>query len=94
MTKFYQPLDLTVNGHAKRFLKNKFSTWYGNQISKQLDEGVKIDSVNVKLQLTTLKPPHTQWVVDFYNEMTSSKGKKHHRERLESGRNYRRNSPL
>ena len=56
-------------------MKNKFSTWYGNQISKQLDEGVKVDSVDVKLQLTTLKPLHAQWVVDFYNEMTSSKGK-------------------
>ena len=35
MTKFYQPLDLTVNGHAKRFLKSKFSVWYADQISKQ-----------------------------------------------------------
>jgi hypothetical protein len=75
MTKFYQPLDLTVNGHAKRFFKNKFNTWYGNQISKQLDEGVEIDAVDVKLRLSTLKPLHAQWVVDFYNEMTSSKGK-------------------
>ena len=56
-------------------MKNKFSTWYGHQISKQLDEGVKIDSVDVELQLTILKPLHAQWVVDFYNEMTSSKGK-------------------
>ena len=28
MTKFYQPLDLTVNGYAKRFLKRKFNEWY------------------------------------------------------------------
>ena len=75
MTKYYQPLDLTVNGHAKRFLKNKFSTWYGNQISNQLDEGVNIDAVGVKLRLTTLKPLHAQWVVDFYNKMTTVKGK-------------------
>ena len=50
MTKYYQPLDLTVNGHAKRFFKNKFSTWYGNQISNQLDEGMNIDAVGVKLR--------------------------------------------
>ena len=25
MTKYYQPLDLTVNGYSKRFLKNKFN---------------------------------------------------------------------
>ena len=63
MTKYYQPLDLTVNGHARRYLKNNFSTWYGDQISKQLDEGVNIDAVDVKLRLTTLKPLHAQWAV-------------------------------
>ena len=68
MTKYYQPLDLMVNGHAKHYLKNKFSTWYRNQILKQLDEGVNIDAVDVKLRLTTLKPLHAQWVVDFYNK--------------------------
>ena len=75
MTKYYQPLDLMVNGHAKRYLKNKFSTWYGNQISKKLDEVVNIDAVNVKLRLTALKPLHAQWIVDFYNEMTTVKRK-------------------
>ena len=74
MTKFYQPLDLTVNGHAKRFFKSKFSAWYADQISKQLNEGVKIDELDVKFRLTTMKPLHAQWVVDFYNEMTTSKG--------------------
>ena len=74
MTKFYQPLDLTVNGQAKRFFKSKFSAWYADQISKQLNEGVKIDEVDVKFRLTTMKPLHAQWVVDFYNEMTTSKG--------------------
>ena len=76
MTKFYQPLDLTVNGHAKRFFKSKFSAWYADQISKQLNEGVKIDEVDVKFRLTTMKPLHAQWVVDFYNEMTTCKGSK------------------
>ena len=27
MTRYYQPLDLTVNGYAKRFLKRKFIEW-------------------------------------------------------------------
>ena len=52
-------------------MKNKFNTRNRNQISKQIDEGVNIDAVNVKLRLTTLKPLHAQWVVDFYNEMTT-----------------------
>ena len=25
MTKFYQPLDLTINGYAKRFMARKFN---------------------------------------------------------------------
>ena len=28
MTKYYQPLDLTVNGYCKKFLKRKFTQWY------------------------------------------------------------------
>ena len=28
MAKYYQPLDLTANGYAKRFLKSKFTEWY------------------------------------------------------------------
>ena len=44
ITKNYQPLDLR---YLKRYLKNKFSTCYRNQIPKQLDEGVNIDTVDV-----------------------------------------------
>ena len=60
MAKYYQPLNLTVNGHVKRYLKNKFSTWCGNQNSKHLNEDVNIDAKVVKPSLTTLKPLHAQ----------------------------------
>ena len=33
MTKYYQPLDLTVNGYAKRYLKRKFIEWYSGQVN-------------------------------------------------------------
>eukprot|EP00794_Sanderia_malayensis_P013334 gene13334-14712_t len=75
MTKYYQPLDLTVNGYAKRFTKNKFNEWYAQQITKQLQEGNKLENVDVKLRLSTLKPLHAGWLVALYNEMTSAKGK-------------------
>ena len=68
---FYQPLDVTVSGYCKKFLKKKFSNWYGGQFSKQLERGIKLDEAKVKL---TLKPPHASWIIDFYNEMTSSNG--------------------
>ena len=74
MIKYYQPLDLTVNGYCKRFLKAKFSEWYAAQVAKQLANKVELKDVVVKLRLSTLKPHHAGWVIDFYNEMTSSKG--------------------
>lgn len=81
MTKFYQPLDLTVNGYAKRFLKKKFNEWYSEQVKTQLDAGINIEDVQVGLQLTKLKIIHAGWIVEFYNHMTTSKG----REIIDSG---------
>ena len=75
MTGQLQPLDLTVNGYAKKYCKKKFNEWYMEQITKQLDSGKPIDEIEVKLQLTTLKPFHAEWLTDFYNLMTTSEGK-------------------
>ena len=74
MTKYYQPLDLTVNGYCKKFLKRKFTHWYASQVSKQLANKVPADEIQVKLQLSTMKPLQAGWVIDFYNEMTTTKG--------------------
>ena len=76
MTKFYQPLDLTVNAYAKYFMARKFSDWYTQQVSAQLDKGIAIDEINIKLRLSLLKPLHAEWLVDFYNHMTSGAAKK------------------
>ena len=81
MTKYYQHLDLTVNGYAKRFMKKTFNEWYAQQFKKQLDDGVNLEDIRVKLQLTTIKPIHAAWIVDFYNHMTTEKG----RDGIESG---------
>ena len=56
-------------------MKNKFNSWYTNQVTKQLDEGVKLDEVNVRLLLSTLKLLYAGSIVDLYNEMTSEKCK-------------------
>ena len=58
MTKYYQPLDLTVNGYAKRVLKSKFNEWYLSQVRAYLDNGVSIDDIEVGLQLSKTKPIH------------------------------------
>ena len=44
MTHFFQPLDLTVNGQAKKFCKNKFATWYSAaEVHKQVDSGINFE---------------------------------------------------
>ena len=51
-----QPLDLTVNGYMKKYCKSKFNHWYMSEITKQMDNGKSVEEVDVKLQLTRLKP--------------------------------------
>ena len=49
MTGQLQPLDLAVNGYAKKYCKKKFNEWYMEQIMKQLDSGKPIHEIAVKL---------------------------------------------
>ena len=59
-THFFQPLDLTVNGEAKRFMKDKFTTWYSEEVQKQINPGNRDANgeVNVDLRLTAPKSLH------------------------------------
>ncbi len=70
MTHFFQPLDLTVNGAAKMFMRNRFITYYSDTVKQQLDLGKSLDDVEVDFRLTTM-----QWLVDLYNFCTTTKGK-------------------
>ena len=76
MTSDYQTLDATVNKYAKTFQKKKFGDWYCNEMSRQLDAGVDLASVVIKLKLSMLKPLHAGWMVDLYNQMTTEDGKR------------------
>ena len=75
MTNLPQPLNLTVNGYAKKFCSKRTNHWYKEQITEQLDDGKQIEEVDVKLQLTRLKPLHAEWLVELFNHMTTSQGK-------------------
>ena len=75
MTKYYQPLDLTVNGYAKGFLKKRFTEWYSTQFLTYLDNGSSIDDIQIGLQLSKMKPIHAGWIVEFYNFITTAEGK-------------------
>ena len=54
-------------GVAKTFLKDRFGTWYAAEVSKQLEKGTDIYSINIKLQLSVLKPIHARWLISFYD---------------------------
>ena len=74
MTHFFQPLDLTVNGSAKNFMRKKFVTWYAEEIKKQMDTGVPAESIDVNLKLSSLKALHTNWLIELYNILTTADG--------------------
>ena len=76
MAHFFQPLDLTVNGSAKNFMKKKFVTWYVNEVKKKIEEGVPSESVEIDLSLTRIKPTHALWLIELFNFLTSEEGKK------------------
>ena len=76
MTHFFQPLDLTVNGEAKRFMKDMFITWYSAEVQKQMESGNSTDEIEVDLRLSVLKPLNATWLVRLYNHLTGSVGKR------------------
>ena len=75
MTNYYQLLDCTNNKWTKDFLKEKFSTWLSKQVQKHLDKGIALEDIDIRFQLTTVKPLHANWLIDLYNELTSSQAK-------------------
>lgn len=79
VTHFFQPLDLSVNGEAKRFMKDKFTTWYYEEVHKQINpgNGDADGEVNVDFRLTALKALHASWLVELYNHLSSDIGRHH-----------------
>ena len=75
MNNHLQPLDLTVNGYVKRFMRAKFNSWYSSQLRRQLDEGKQLQDIDAPLRLSTLKPFHAEWLVDCYNHMATTVGR-------------------
>ena len=84
MTNFLQPLDLTVNGYVKKFMRGKFNAWYSLQIGNQLDAGKQLQDIDVPLRLSLLKSCHAEWLVECYNHMTTTATQSRRLFRLES----------
>ena len=75
MTHFFQPLDLTVNGSAKKYMRKRFVTYYTAAVKQQMDSGIQLEDIEVDFRLTVLKPLHAQWMVNMFNFFTTDKGK-------------------
>ena len=76
MTHSFQPLDLTVNGQAKKFCKEMFTTWYSGEVQRQLDSGASFEDMEVDLRMSVIKPIHAVWLVALYDYLTSAEGRK------------------
>ena len=74
MTHLLQPLDLTLNGHCKSFIKGMFAEWYRKQVEEVSPHGKKVEDIEIKFYLTVIKPLHDKWLMQFYNHITSEKG--------------------
>ena len=76
MTHLFQPLDLTMNGFCKSYSKRKFAQWFAQQFDRELALFKKVEDIQMKFQLTEIKPIHANWISQFYNHMSTDEGSK------------------
>ena len=54
MTNLYQPLDLTMNGYAKSFMKRMLTEWFASKVCEALESGKVPEEIDVKMNLSFL----------------------------------------
>ena len=52
-------------------MKEKFSTWYSEEMPLALENGEKFENINISFKITVLKPLNPKWLVEFYNHIAS-----------------------
>ena len=67
LTNKFQPLDISINQKAKKFVSHKFNTWYADRVSEQLRRGVAPGDLKVSMKLSDLKPLHARWIVEMFD---------------------------
>ena len=65
-----------MNGFCKSYLKRKFAQRFAQQFNRQLALFKKVEDIEVKFQLTEIKPIHANWISQFYNHMSKDEGSK------------------
>ena len=60
VTQIVQQLGLTANRFAKVFIKKRFIECYSRCIVPELDVDKNVDSIDIQLKMSILKPLHAQ----------------------------------
>ena len=63
MTHLFQLLDLTVNKATKDCTKQKFSDWFICKINTGLENGQKLDDIEIDYWLSVLKQLHAKRLI-------------------------------
>ena len=75
ITHLFQPLELTINGYFKQFMKRKLVEWYANKLIRVLDDGQDLESIMNDFKLSTVKPLLAKLIMEAYDHLKSSRGK-------------------
>ena len=67
LTNKFQPLDISINQKAKKFVSHQYNKWYADRVSEQLRRGVAPGDVKVSMKLSDLKPLHARWIVEMFD---------------------------
>ena len=75
MSHLLQPLDLTRNASVKKIEEKCFSEYFTNAITKEMlrDPKRNVTTIEVDLQLSTLKPEHACVIRKMYEFLQSQK---------------------
>ena len=47
MVHIFHPLDLTVNGHCKKYMKVKPTEWDSQQVANTFHASVKVENIDI-----------------------------------------------
>ena len=64
-----QPIDISTNKPVKDHLRKCFTSWYTEQVQKQLLNGTVVEDVKVDLHLSVLE---AKWIVSVYDYLCAN----------------------
>ena len=62
-------MSIYVNKAAQVFMSEKYQDWYAKEVTNQSTRVVDPHSIKVDIRLSTLKPIHENWIVQYYMHM-------------------------